>query len=213
MRPSHCFWEACLKFCGCVCAWIYWYTVCTACIVNIIQRFLCQQMKHRSFSGSSYHIDMLKCELSTQHPAKAIADESLLCHGTALAFFVLAVGSVAMVLLWYNISTVPPKILCGCCLLENSMVCVWVCVNMYVCERQKERQRVSEWLWHGPSAVWVKASNFTAEIKVIYVWLFLTKWQKTELLFLKKRIKNNSRKKTLSSVCGNINKLYHYRKQ
>lgn len=27
-----------------------------------LQRFLCQQIRHHSFSGSSYHIDMLKCE-------------------------------------------------------------------------------------------------------------------------------------------------------
>ena len=50
-----------VRVCVCVCVCICILDIRTACIVNI----LCQQIKHHSFSGSSYHIDMLKCELFT----------------------------------------------------------------------------------------------------------------------------------------------------
>lgn len=101
-----------------------------------------------SFSGSSYHIDMLKCKLF--HTASDESNSRLKlalpwqCFGFVLFYFCFRCEQccygVAMIQYLYRATKIP----CGCCLLVNS-VCARACVCKYVCMRKtKTDKRVSE---------------------------------------------------------------------
>ena len=113
-----------------------------------------------------------------------------------------------MVLLWYNIPTVPPK---SCvedaCLgvVWHVCVCVCVCVNMRVWVRQKERKGVSEWLWREPIDCLGRGSKPSQVAETRSAWFVF--WQsgrkknkKNEELFLNRKIKKIYKIERFSSV-------------
>lgn len=118
----------------CAHAWMCWcisvWRGCAARVVKI-RRFLCQQDWHRSFLGS-YHIDMLKCELSTQ---TILREEELTLPEFILGYF----------LFWYRYDTI--SLLCRQYPAQNtvslgSSVCV-KCVRM----SELNKTDMRPWLW------------------------------------------------------------------
>lgn len=69
-----------------------WNLACVCLCVCVCYNLYCKYQRcslHSSSSGSSYHIDMQKCELSTHHPPSWRSNsrlKNMLCHGTTSAF-------------------------------------------------------------------------------------------------------------------------------
>lgn len=121
----------------------------------------------------------------TPHPTKAIADWSLLCRGTALAFFCSGCrqhySGVAMIKYLYSIT----KILREYCLLGSSVVCVNMCVWV---RKMTKFERVTRLCWER-----LQTELSSCKHVCLGFFFFWQRWKKTEPLFLNKRIKKNLR--------------------
>lgn len=163
------------------CKYIYRY-------IYIHNAFCASRSNFIAFQGLPIILMCWNVNFPHSIPTKSNSKLKLALPWHCLGFFCFSCRQccygVAMIQYLYSAT----KILCGCCLLENSVACVCVCLCKYVCMRKIKK--TEEWV----TLTWALGCVWRGSKIKLSSWfmrgLFLTKWQKIEPLFLNKRIKN-----------------------
>lgn len=153
------FEKLCVRMHGCVCVFVF--DVCAACLVKI-RRFLCQQIDIVAFRGPI----ILICRNVNFLLKPSYERKSWRCRKSSWAFFCLVV-------LWHNISAVPPVSCTKYCFLGSSVRVK--CVRM----SESNKTDVRPWLWQERLQARLRArSFFSSSDQMTEMWVIVFKKRK-----------------------------------